>query len=75
MTNFLNLKRNCFGDLASGNYLEFEICDLEFNGINPIHGAPRASPWSLKDAHVGRHPDHTMAHSSTAKAVVFCLSG
>ena len=40
-----------------------------------FYGAPRASPWSLKDAHVGRHPDHTMAHSSTAKAVVFCLSG
>jgi hypothetical protein len=30
------------------------------------------SPLSLTDAHVGRHPDHTMAHSSTAKAVVFC---
>ena len=44
-------------------------------GGGEVYGAPRASPWSLKDAHVGRHPDHTMAHSSTAKAVVFCLSG
>jgi hypothetical protein len=30
MTKISNLKRNRFGDLTFGNYLEFEICDLEF---------------------------------------------
>ena len=63
-TTYFNIKRSRSGHLFQGR----------FKGIL-VDGAPWAGPWSLKDAHVGRHPDHTMAHSSTAKAVVFYLSG
>jgi hypothetical protein len=33
MTKISNLKRNRFGDLTFGNYLKFEICDLEFHAV------------------------------------------
>ena len=37
MNKIQNIEQNLFGDLIFGDYLEFEICNLEFNGINPIN--------------------------------------